>query len=103
MNSIKTDINKSFFMDFIINENLDCLKILQEVLFEDFSFINIHRAFVNISDQDKGTSILSRKNQGFRNVIYDTSGRILSIVCDNVSLINVYAQPSSECQRGSSS
>lgn len=98
LNSIKTDINKSLLRDFIINENLDFV-FLQEVLFEDFSFINTHRAFVNISDQDKGTAILIRKNQGFRNVIYDPSGRILSIVCDDVNLINVYAHSGTNKKR----
>lgn len=81
LNSFKTGINKSLLRDFFINENLEFV-FLQEVLFEDFSFINTHRAFVNISDRDKGTAILIRKNQGFRNV--------LSIICDDVNLINVY-------------
>lgn len=98
LNSIKTEVNKSLLRDFVQNEDLDFV-FLQEVLFEDFSFLGSYRAFVNISELDKGTAILVRRNQGFRNIIYDPSGRILSIVCDDVNFVNVYAHSGTNKKR----
>lgn len=98
LNSIKTEVNKSLLRDFVQNEDLDFI-FLQEVLFEDFSFLGAYRAFVNISEHDKGTAILVRKNQEFRNIIYDPSGRILSIVCDDINLVNVYAHSGTNKKR----
>lgn len=95
LNAIQTKVNKQLLNDFVHLNDLDIV-FCQEVHFEDFSFISSHKAFVNISCQNKGTAILIRKNQDFRNLIYDPSGRIVSIVCNDVNYVNVYAHSGSD-------
>lgn len=74
LNSINTDINKSLFKDFVINHDVDIM-FLQEVAFENFSFLSSYNALINISEDKKGTGILLRKNFNYSSQIFDASGK----------------------------
>lgn len=94
LNAINTDVKKSLLKDFIWLNDLDIV-FVQELAFENFSFLNSHEAIVNISEDGKGTGILLRKNIQFSNVILNTNGRISSICVDSTNFINIYAHSGS--------
>lgn len=98
INAIGTDTKKSLLKDFLWNNDLD-VAFLQEVSFENFSFIPSHYALVNISSTNKGTAILLRKNIDPKSVLLNPNGRISSIVFDNVNFINIYAHSGSQFKK----
>lgn len=78
INAISSTLKKNLLRDFVRNNDVDII-FLQEVAFENFSFIHSHVAFVNISDDNKGTAILIRKNIDFSNIFLNPNGRISSV------------------------
>lgn len=90
LNSSNTKANKGLLKDFINNHDIDVI-FLQEVSYEDFSFIYTHHSLVNISSDKKGTAILIRKSLTYSDSVLDLSGRITSVVINNVNMINIYA------------
>lgn len=94
LNAISSPVKKSLFKDFVWNHDLDVI-FVQELAFENFSFLSTHRAISNISEDGKGTGILLRNNLAFSNVILNVNGRISSVTVDSVNYINVYAHSGS--------
>lgn len=90
LNSTKTTINQNLLRDFIWNRDID-LVFLQELCYENFSFLPSHFAVVNINEHGMGTGILLRKLFEFDNIILDPNGRISSIVINRINYINIYA------------
>lgn len=90
LNSTTTVVNQNLLRDFIWNHDID-LVFLQELCYENFSFLPSHFAVVNISEHGMGTGILLRKLFDFENVILDPNGRISSIVINKINYINIYA------------
>lgn len=89
LNSTTTVVNQNLLRDFIWNHDID-LVFLQELCYENFSFLPSHFAVVNISEHGMGTGILLRKLFDFENVILDPNGRISSIVINKINYINIY-------------
>lgn len=98
INAINSDVKKGLLRDFVFNNDIDVL-FLQEVAFENFCFISSHVAFVNISEDNKGTAILLRKNIEFSNVLMNPNGRITSIHIGKLNFINVYAHSGSKYRK----
>lgn len=94
LNAINSDVKKSLLKDFIWINDLDIV-FVQELAFENFSFLNTHAAIVNISEDGKGTGILLRNNIQFSNVVLNTNGRISSVCVDSTNFINIYAHSGS--------
>ena len=90
LNSSNTLAKRNLLKDFILDNDID-IAFLQEVSFEDFSFVYTHNSLVNISTDRKGTAILIRKSFQYSDFILDPSGRIVSVVVNDVNLINIYA------------
>lgn len=90
LNSTKTVINQNLLRDFIWNHEIDMV-FLQELCYENFSFIPSHHAIVNMDDKGMGTGILLRKSFDYRDVILDPNGRIISIIVNDINYINIYA------------
>lgn len=90
LNSFNTLVKKNLLKEFIRDHDLDIV-LLQEVSFEDFSFVSTHNALVNISSDKKGTAVLVRKAFKFSEFIFDPSGRILSVIVNQINFVNVYA------------
>lgn len=98
LNSINTTVNKGLLKDFVYNHDIDII-FLQEVSYEDFSFIFTHNALVNISLDRKGTAILIRKTFDYSDCIYDPSGRVISVIVNNVNFVNIYAHSGSNLKK----
>lgn len=94
LNSSNNDIHKSLLRDFVYNYDIDVV-FLQEVVYENFTFLSSHNALLNISSDRKGTGVLIRKNFNYSSPILDPSGRILSLVVRGVNFVNVYAHSGS--------
>lgn len=90
LNSTTTFINQNMLRDFVWNHDIDLL-FVQELCYQNFSFIPSHFSIVNLSQRGMGTGILLRKSFEFNNVILDPNGRISSIVINNINFINIYA------------
>ena len=98
LNSTNTAANKSLLKEFINEHNIDIV-FLQEVSYNDLSFVSSHNGLVNISVDRKGTAILIRKGFNYSDFIFDPSGRILSVVVNEVNYINIYAHSGSDKKR----
>lgn len=98
LNAISTKVKQYLFKEFVWNNDLDVI-FMQEVAFENFTFIPTHRALINISTDGKGTGILVRSNIEFSNVVMHTNGRMISCVIDGVNFINVYAHSGSKFKK----
>jgi Reverse transcriptase (RNA-dependent DNA polymerase)/Endonuclease/Exonuclease/phosphatase family len=98
INSISCDVKKSLLKDFIVNNDLDII-FLQEVSFQNFSFIQSHRTVLNISDRGRGTAILLRNGLDFDQVQMSECGRIVSLVVDGINLICIYAKSGANFKR----
>lgn len=94
INAISSTLKKNLLRDFIKNNDVDVI-FLQEVAFENFNFISSHVAFVNISDDNKGTAVLVRKNVDFSNILLNPNGRITSISVGGINFVNIYAHSGS--------
>lgn len=94
INAISSTLKKNLLRDFVWSNEIDIL-FLQEVAFENFSFIPSHLAFVNISEDNKGTAVLIRKNIDFSDVLLNPIGRITSIRVGEINFINIYAHSGS--------
>lgn len=90
LNSSNSDLNKNLLRDFIRDYNLDII-LLQEVVFENFSFIYSHKAIVNRQAKSLGTAILIRNGLEYKDVLYHPNGRILSVTIANMNFVNIYA------------
>lgn len=98
INAISSRIKINLLKDFVWNYDIDFV-FLQEVSFEDFSFIPSHLALVNISEDRKGTAILIRKNIQFSSVLMNPNGRITSVCIGGINFINVYAHSGSKFRK----
>lgn len=85
---------KNLLKDFVTASDLDIV-FIQEVHFENFSFLPQYVAYVNISKNNKGTAVLVRKTIGATIPIFDPSGRIISIEIGDMNFINVYGHSGS--------
>lgn len=94
LNAINSDVKKSLLKDFIWTNDLDII-FLQELAFENFSFLSTHTAIVNISIDGKGTGILLRNNLLFTDIVLNCNGRISSVCVDSINYINIYAHSGS--------
>lgn len=94
LNAISSPVKKSLLKDFVWNHDLDII-FVQELAFENFTFLSTHTAITNISDDGKGTGILLRNNLVFSNVILNVNGRLSSVTVDSINYINVYAHSGS--------
>lgn len=90
LNSINTDVNKALLKDFITKFDID-VAFLQEVAFENFTFLPSYTPLINISIDRKGTGVLIRDNLDFHSYVLDPSGRITSVVINDINFVNVYA------------
>lgn len=90
LNSSNSDLNKNLLRDFIRDYNLDII-FLQEVIFENFQFINSHKAIVNRQLNSLGTAILVRNGLDYNDVLYHPNGRIVSTTMADINFVNVYA------------
>lgn len=98
LNSSNSAINQGLLRDFVYDHDIDVL-LLQEVVYENFSFLPSHFAFVNISSDNKGTAIIVRKTMVISNVLLEPNGRIVSLVVNGVNFINVYGHSGSNYRR----
>lgn len=98
LNAISCTVKKFLLRDFIWNNDLDVV-FLQEVAFENFSFIRSHKAIVNISEDGKGTGVLLRTNIDYSNCVLNSNGRITSVCIDNINFINIYAHSGSKFKK----
>lgn len=73
--AISTKVKQHLFKEFVWNNDLDVI-FMQEVAFENFTFIPTHRALINISTDGKGTGILVRSNIECSNAFMHTNGRM---------------------------
>lgn len=89
INAIAVQAKKMLLKEFLVKNDVD-IAFLQEVQFEDFSFIQSHVAFVNIGVTNKGTAILIRKTLEHSHLLMDPEGRLMSISVDGLNLVNVY-------------
>lgn len=94
INAISSIVKKNLLKDFVWNNDIDFL-FLQEVAFENFNFIPSHNAFVNISEDNKGTAILVRRNIETSDILLNPNGRISSIRIGGINFINIYAHSGS--------
>lgn len=94
INAISSTLKQNLLRDFVWNNDVDIL-FLQEVAFENFSFISSHVAFVNISEDNKGTAVLVRKNIDFSDILLNPNGRISSIRIGGINFVNIYAHSGS--------
>lgn len=90
LNSTTTTINQNLLRDFIWNQDID-LVFVQELCYQNFSFIPSHFAIINLNQNGMGTGILLRKSFEFNNVVLDPNGRISSLVINGINYINIYA------------
>lgn len=90
VNSTNSLVHKSLLKDFLLNQDID-VAFLQEVTYENFSFVPSYTALVNVNADRMGTAILLRKNIEFKHPIFDPSSRILSVVVNGINLVNIYA------------
>lgn len=90
LNSSNSLVNKQLLKDFIYINDLDVI-FLQEVSYDNFSFIPSHAPIVNLSDSGSGTAILIRKTFDFSSPLLDPNGRISSVIINHINFINVYA------------
>lgn len=90
LNSSNSDLNQNLLKDFIRDYNLDVI-FLQEVVFENFRFINSHKAIVNRQPRSLGTAMLIRNGLDYKDVLYHPNGRILSATVADINFVNVYA------------
>lgn len=95
INAMGVQAKKMLLKEFLIKNDID-VALLQEVQFEDFSFMPSHVAFVNISDTNKGTAILVRASLECSDVLMDPGGRVISVVVDGINFVNVYGHSGSE-------
>lgn len=95
INACSVEPKKQLLKEFIIQNDLDVI-MLQEVAFNNFSFIATHHAIVNRSDEGIGTAILIRKTLLFEQPMLDPGGRIISIALDNINFVNVYGHSGSQ-------
>lgn len=95
INAIKIDVKRSLMKEFILTNDLDVV-LLQEVAFDDFSFLPSHNAFVNRCGAYSGTAILVRKAIEARDCIKSSCGRIISLVVDNINFVNFYGHAGSQ-------
>lgn len=89
INAIAVHAKKMLLKEFIVKNDID-VAFLQEVHFDDFSFVQSHEALVNIGVTNKGTAILIRKTLKYSNLLMDPGGRIMSVSVDGLNLVNVY-------------
>lgn len=75
LNAISCRVKQHLLKEFVWNNDLDVV-FMQEVAFENFSFVPTHTAVVNISEDGKGTGILLRNNISYTNLVMNTNGRI---------------------------
>ena len=94
LNAIGSTVKKHLLRDFVWNNDLDVI-FMQEVAFENFAFINSHKALINISPDGKSTGVLLRNNIDYSDLTMNTNGRITSLCIDNLNFINVYAHSGS--------
>uniref|UniRef100_A0A1W7R675 Putative tx1-3 aae n=1 Tax=Aedes albopictus TaxID=7160 RepID=A0A1W7R675_AEDAL len=98
LNAISCRVKQHLLKEFVWNNDLDVV-FMQEVAFENFSFLPTHTAVVNISEDGKGTGILIRTNIQFTNLVMNTNGRITSLVIDGINYIDVYAHSGSKYKK----
>lgn len=89
INAIAVQVKKMLLKEFIVKNDIDIV-FMQEVQFEDFSFIHSHDAFVNIDVTNKGTAILIRKSLNYSQLLMDPGGRVMSVLVDGLNFVNVY-------------
>lgn len=94
LNAIGSTVKKLLLRDFVWNNDLDVI-FMQEVAFENFAFINSHKALINISSDGKSTGVLLRNNIDYTDLVMNTNGRITSLCIDNINFINIYAHSGS--------
>lgn len=90
LNNSNSLVYKMLLKDFLQNHDVD-LAFLQEVIYEDFSFVPNYNMIVNINSDKMGTAILLKKNLVYKNHIIDPSGRLISVVVNGINFVNVYA------------
>lgn len=95
INAIAIESKKILLKEFILRNDLDAV-LLQEVSFNDFSFLPSHHAIVNRSEQNVGTALLIRKTIPFDQIMMDPCGRIISVVVDGLNLVNIYGHSGSQ-------
>lgn len=90
LNSTNNLVYKMLLKDFLHNHDVD-IAFLQEVVYEDFSFVSNYNVIVNINTDKTGTAILLKNNLIYKHHIVDPSGRLISVVVNGVNFVNVYA------------
>lgn len=89
INAIAIQAKKMLLKEFLTKNDVD-IAFLQEVQFEDFSFIQSHEALVNIGVTNKGTAILIRRTLEHSQLLMDPEGRVMSVSVDGLNFVNVY-------------
>ncbi len=89
---------KGLLKDFIGNGDYDVV-FLQEVCFEDFSFMFGFECLVNLGPAKRGTAVLLRAGLPFRDPLFSECGRIISFLLENVTYVNVYPVSGSQYKR----
>lgn len=95
INALEIASKKHLLKDFVIASDLDIV-FIQEVHFENFSFLPQYVAYINISEFNKGTAILVRKSLGPTVPLFDPTGRITSVEVGDVNFINIYGHSGSQ-------
>lgn len=90
LNSSTCVPNKTLLRDFIRANDVDVL-FLQEVCYENFSFVPSHVPYVNVNEHESGTAILIRNSLKASQPLFSLNGRISSIAIENMNFINIYA------------
>jgi exonuclease III len=98
INSIECSAKKSLLKDFVLQADVDII-FLQEVCFQDFSFIYGFQSYVNLDENKRGTAVLYRNGLNVRDVLLSECGRIISVVIQNINFINIYAKSGSQYKR----
>jgi len=89
---------KSLLKDFIIKGDYDIV-FLQEVCFEDFSFMYGYEPLVNLGPAKRGTAVLLRVGTPYMQPLFSECGRLISFLLNNVTYVNVYPVSGSQFKR----
>ena len=90
INGVFSATKQQLLQRFLHVNDLDLL-FLQEVTFSDFGFLANYNAFVNVGTCGLGTAIILKKGITVQHQRRLLSGRGISLVCDNILYVNVYA------------
>ena len=95
INGMKLDATQTLVKAFLRDNDVDIM-FLQEVNIECSSFIHGYQMIFNPGNDERGTAVLIRVGLGVSQILMEVSGRITSLVIDNINMVNIYAPSGTE-------